>query len=89
MNSADQERLLTDTEDALKLLRSDEWKQYIVFLKGRARKLQDDVNDAVQAGNMDEAKVALAVMKDSKKQTELFIKHVMNNKEQLERDGVR
>ena len=70
------EQLTDNLGDALALLNGDEWKQYILFIRGRARKLQDDVNRAVRESRSEDARVALAVMEDRKKQVEVFIENI-------------
>ena len=89
MSSADQEKELKAVEDGLKLLRSDEWKEYIYFLKDRGKRLQEDVNKAVKEGRPEDARIALAVMDDSKKQVKVFVDQVITKNEKLKEEGVK
>lgn len=83
----DSQDMKKDAEDALFLLRSPEWKQYIAFLKNRHAKLQDRVNVAVGNGEIVRAQIALAVMEDSMKQAELFKQSILQKNMTLKTNG--
>lgn len=72
MTSKERAKLQDELLDAFNLMNSDEWKVFISFVKNRALLLQEDVNDAVQKGDMTAAAVALGILKDSRKLPELF-----------------
>lgn len=67
--------------DGLSLLRSEEWTVYVRFLRERAVKLQDDVNDAVRRGDIVKAQICLAVLEDSVNQCHIFKKQIKELKE--------
>lgn len=72
-----------ENEDALKLMRSEEWKQYVNFLKRKSVKLQKKVNDAVEKGDIVEAKVQLAMMQDCTKSIEAFCQQTLQQRANL------
>lgn len=83
-----------DNEETFALLRSEEWRVYRDFLKRRIQKLQNKVNEAVESGDLVEAKVQLALMKDSTKLVEAFVQQAQQLKTNLantlkEKENVR
>lgn len=77
------EQLKKDTAEGLSLLQSDDWRQYLIFLKKRNERLQGNVNDAVRKGDILEARVCLALMEDSQKQAEVFKQNIMQKKQEM------
>lgn len=71
------EQLIKDTEEGLKLLQSEEWKQYLAFLRRRNQKQQARVNAAVRKGDIVEARIELELMEDSMRQADLFRQQVL------------
>ena len=56
---------------------------YREFIKKRIRNFQDQVNSHVASGDLVEAKVALALMKDSEKLINVFVQQTVLAKESL------
>ena len=71
------EQLLKDIEEGLSLLRSDEWKQYLAFLRRRNQKQQARVNAAVRKADIIQAQIDLALMEDSMRQADIFRQQVL------------
>ena len=85
-------RLMDELQDQLqgmrKLLVSDEWALWANFLKRERRQfLQNRVNSAVESGNIDEAQIALALMKDCIRQIELFGNYVKETESRINNKG--
>ena len=72
-----------DVKEALSLLRSGEWKQYVAFKMRRAAKFQKEANDAIRKGNLVQAQLNLALMDDNLSETETFKTQVLKKKEKL------
>ena len=71
-----------------KLLVSEEWSIWANFLRKERRSfLQNRVNSAVESGDVVEAKVALALMRDCQKQIELFGNHVKETESRINNKG--
>lgn len=59
------------------LLTSPDWSVWVNFLKkDRVEFLQNKINSAVDSGDIVEAKIALALLKDSAKQIKLFKSYI-------------
>jgi HD-GYP domain-containing protein (c-di-GMP phosphodiesterase class II) len=56
------------------LLKSKEWTHFVSFLKKQARAFQNKVNQHVEEGNIERAKIAKALMNDREKIIRSFIK---------------
>jgi hypothetical protein len=69
-----------DMQDVLHLLVSEEWRIYVNFLKNRVQDFQQKVNDAVEKGDILEAKVQLALLKDNTKLRDSFQMQVKQSK---------
>lgn len=76
-----------ETEEALLLMRSPEWKQFIIFQKRRSVRLQNRVNDAVEKGDLSEARANLILMKDALKQVEAFEQQTLQNRSTFKPKG--
>ena len=71
-----------------KLLVSEEWSIWANFLKRERRQfLQNRVNSAVESGNIGEAQIALALMKDCIRQIELFGNYVKETESRINNKG--
>lgn len=84
MNGQDQQ-FVKDTEEGIALLNSTEWRQYIKFLEKRVLGFQNKVNDAVSKGNIVDAQVSLALLRDSEKLAKSFRQQVLENKAKLKK----
>ena len=72
-----------------KLLVSEEWTLWANFLKKERRGyLQNKLNAAVEAGNLVEAQIALALHKDCVKQIDLFSRHIQETESKLKPKGI-
>ena len=85
MSDPQEEQFRKDTDEALELLRTPEWRQYVKFLERRVHVFQSKVNDFVEKGNLIDAKVSLALLKDSQKLAYSFKQQVLGNKEKLQK----
>ena len=56
------------------LLKSEEWEHFVVFIKKQARAFQNQINQHVESGNLERAKIAKALMDDRIKMVSSFIK---------------
>jgi len=83
MKPTNEDQLKKDNQEALELLRSEDWRVYREFIKKRIRNFQDQVNSHVASGDLVEAKVALALMKDSEKLINVFVQQTVLAKESL------
>jgi hypothetical protein len=72
-----------DTEESLALLNSTEWRHYVKFLERRVVNFQLKVNEAVGKGNLGDAQVSLALLRDSEKLARSFRQQVLENKAKL------
>lgn len=86
MQSSERAQEIKDVEESLKLLVSDEWKQYLQFLEKRKTRLQRDVNAAVRAGNIVQAQIKLGLMDDCTNQTTVFKQQVLQRREDLKKE---
>lgn len=67
-----------------KLLVSEEWALWANFLrKERKGYLQNKINSAVEAGNLEEARIALALFRDCLKQIDLFGRHIQETEKKM------
>ena len=86
-------RLMDELQSQLqgmrKLLVSEEWILWANFLKkDRRGHLQNKINSAVEAGNLVEAQIALALFKDCVKQIDLFSRHIQETEAKTKPKGV-
>lgn len=72
MDSKTRELLRQKYEGMSKLIGSDEWVYWVDFLKGRKQHFQDQINAHVENGNLEQARIAKALMDDSMEQIRLF-----------------
>ena len=72
LNSKQKEILSDKYEGMSKLINSEAWLLWVDFLKGRKNHFQDVMNAAVEDGNLEQAKIAKALMDDSMEQIKLF-----------------
>ena len=84
--SAEKEQLRKDIEDSLKLLRSQEWKEYVKALKVRQVRLQNKINAAVRSGDIVDAQINLALMDNCDQQVGLFRKYVIDTNSKLRKE---
>lgn len=84
MNGQEQQ-FVKDTEEGIALLNSTEWRQYVKFLEKRVITFQNKVNDAVSKGNIVDAQVSLALLRDSEKLARSFRQQVLENKAKLKK----
>ena len=75
-----------DTEESLALLNSTEWRHYVKFLERRVVNFQLKVNEAVGKGNLGDAQVSLALLRDSEKLARSFRQQVLENKDKLSKE---
>ena len=73
-------KLKQENDESFILIRSEEWRVYIDFLKRRSKKLQNKMNEAVEKGDLTEARVQLALFKDCLKQVDSFVQQTRQNK---------
>ena len=71
---------IEEVKDAAAVLRSEDWRFFVRFQKRRAEKFQMKANEAVLKGDLTEAKVNLALMRETKNMAEEFSEEV---KEQI------
>lgn len=62
-------------EEITVLLRGSEWTQWVAYLKRQHSALQNEVNQHVDGGNIESARIAKALMDDRKKMIRSFIKY--------------
>ena len=72
MDGKTKELLRKKYEGMSKLINSEEWVLWVDFLKGRKNHFQDVINASVNDGNLEQAKIAKALMDDSMEQIKLF-----------------
>ncbi len=76
----------TELEAARSLLTSPEWLIWLKFLrKDRRGYLQQKVNEAVEKGNIIEAQICRALMKDCLTQIELFGSFIKKTESELKK----
>lgn len=75
--------LKQDNEESLFLITSNEWRQFIEFIKKRSKRFQFQINEAVERGDIVEAKIKLALMKESQRQVDTFVQQTLQQKKEL------
>ena len=74
-------------EEMTRLVRSPEWRHYIDFLSLRVEHFQGLVNTEVYSGNIVQAQINYALMKDAMKQVELFNLRIKEVEKSLNKEG--
>lgn len=80
MTNEETSQLKKDLDDAVQILTSSDWRVYKDFLRRRILKYQNKVNENVESGNLTQAQIALALMKDSQKLSDSFVQQVNQTK---------
>ncbi len=80
VSSATQEKY----DEIVRLLSGTEWRQWVEFLGHRHKALQNKVNQAVDKGSLEEARIARALMVDCKRQAQEFIDAQGHLRKQIE-----
>jgi len=82
------EELRQELAKARSLLTSNDWLVWVRFLRNERRPaLQLKVNGAVEKGNIEDARVFLALMKDCEYQISLFSEHLKSIESQINQGG--
>lgn len=81
--SAEKEILTEELESVFRLFRSPDWKQFVSFLEVRKGRLQEKANQKFLAGNNEEGREYLAIMKDHGKMIDLFKREVLEKQQKL------
>lgn len=87
MDSKELAQALEENQDALKLLRSDEWRVYSNWLIERVRTFQNQVNDFVEKGDIVGAQIKLALMKDNLRLKDVFKQQILQKAANLKKEN--